>query len=313
MEQLRSVRLNDPVSGRQVEALTLLGPQGLEATLVPERALDIYSLRFSGTQMSYTRRDKGIAPENFVEDGARGFSRNFFAGLVTTCGLIQSGRPCEENGRAFGLHGRISNTPALRVEAEQGPDGVRVRAVTEEVHEQGERMRLERTVSVGRDDAALTIRDRVTNIGAVETPFMMMYHMNFGAPFLSEKLSVQAEFLATEDRDTGRPEEPSVILAMGKPESMRREKVYYTRVNRERGVVLDDARTGIVCRLTARGEGLDWLGVWKDFTPGVYALGIEPCNCPGLGRVGARARGLLPRLLPGESREHLITVSLTKS
>lgn len=311
-EQLQRVLLEDPNCNKPVEALQLCSGNGLLVTCVPARALDLYELRYADMQISYTRRDKGIDPSGFIEDGADGFGRNFFAGFTTTCGLIQSGRPCQEDGRRFGLHGRISNTRVRDIRVSQLPDRIRVSGVADEIHETGEHMRLDRQLTVFRDEARLEIKDQVTNLGDAVTPFMMMYHMNFGAPFLSAQLRVEAEFLSIEDRDTGAAEDQSVLLHMDAPGTMSREKVYYTQLDRARGVTLKDPDTGITCHLTAQGTGLDWTGIWKDFTPGAYALGIEPCNCPGLGRVCARERGLLPYLAPGELREHCITAIFNK-
>jgi len=59
--------------------------------------------------------------------------------------------------------------------------------------------------------------------------------------------------------------------------------------------------------LTAKGDGLDYGGVWLNYVDDPYALGLEPCVCPGLGRAGARARGLLPILAPGQSRENTVS------
>lgn len=308
-ESFRAVRLDDPLLRRTVEAVCLCGGMGLEVVCVPQRALDVYELSLGGVPISYTRRDRGISPENFTEDGAEGFLRNFFAGFTTTCGLIQSGRPCEEAGRRFGLHGCVSNTPAHDLCLTHADGCVKVSGVVDEVHPEGEHMRMVRTVTVYGDEARVELRDRVTNLGDETVPFMMMYHMNFGAPFLGPDLRIDARLLYAQDRDSGMQEAQETVLSAGKPCSMQQEKVYYTRPDWRQGVTLQSPACGIACHLEARGEGLDWMGVWKDFTSGAYALGIEPCNCPGLGRARAREQGLLPMLRSGESRTHTITAT----
>lgn len=297
----------DPVTGAPVEALWLCS-DSVELIVLPQRALDIYKLRYRNAGISYTDLHAKIIPEGFCEAGAEDFSAHFFAGMMTTCGLIQAGRPCQENGRSFGLHGCISNTSALRVQTETADDRVTVQGITEEHHPEGEHMRLTRRITLHRD-GWLEIVDTVKNIGGTVTPFMLMYHINFGAPFLSEALQVSIPFTHTEDRDTGLPAAPVEILKMESQGTYSREKVYYTQADMTSGARLYDPVSGSACRLTADGTG--WLGVWKNFVDGAYALGIEPCNCPGLGRVNAAKRGLLPFLSPGEARQFRIRLQFT--
>lgn len=290
-----------------MEALRLYSGS-VELTVLPQRALDIYELRYRNAGISYTNPHAKIIPEGFCEAGPEDFSVHFFAGMMTTCGLIQAGRPCQENGRGFGLHGCISNTPALRVQTETADDRVTVQGITEEHHPEGEHMRLTRHITLHRD-GWLEIADTVKNTGDTVTPFMLMYHINFGAPFLSEALQVSIPFTHTEDRDTGLPAAPAEILKMEPKGAYSREKVYYTQADMATGARLYDPVSGRECRLTADGTG--WLGIWKNFTDGAYALGIEPCNCPGLGRVNAAKRGLLPFLAPGEARQFRIQLQFT--
>lgn len=294
--------LTDPVTGEQIEALRLQGG-ALQITVIPQRTLDLYELRYRDAGISYTDDRAKITPRGFCEAGQENFSAHFFAGMMTTCGLIQAGRPCRENGRSFGLHGCISNTPATRVQTAVLPDRVTVQGITVERHPEGEAMQLTRCITL-HQDSWVEIADQVENIGGAVTPFMLMYHINFGVPFLSENLRVSIPFTHTEDRDTGLPAAPEDILKMEPRGSWTREKVYYTQADMTSGARLFDPHSGRECRLTA--QGTSWLGIWKNFTEGAYALGIEPCNCPGLGRVNAAKRNLLPYLAPGEARQFRI-------
>lgn len=305
------VALCDPATGRPVEALRLHRAGGIDLIAIPSRALDVYCLNYDDVGISYTDSRAGIAQENFVEDGAAGFSANFFAGMLTTCGLIQSGRPCEEAGRRFGLHGRISNTPAAQLTVIREDDRVTLEATMMEAHPEGERMELRRRLTLSGDDVLL-IEDTVTNRGNACTPFMMMYHVNFGAPFLSEVLEISLPFTYIENRDTGCADPEDTVRRI-LPEGARdRETVYYTRADIAAGAKLFNPVLGIECMLSAEGEGLDWVGVWQNFVSNRYALGIEPCNCPGLGRVGAADRGILPYLAPGDIRTHRLRLSLRR-
>ncbi len=297
----------DPTTKEKVDTLHLC-TDDLQITVIPQRALDIYELSYRNSGISYTDYQAKIVSKGFCETGSENFSTHFFAGMLTTCGLIQSGRPCQESGRKFGLHGCISNTPTIQLHTEILEDRVVVHGVIEEHHPEGESMQLVRYITLHQDNW-IEIADTVKNIGESITPFMLMYHINFGAPFLSKNLQVSIPFSYIEDRDTGLPVPPSDILEI-KPQAIGiSEKVYYTKADMSSGARLFDPISGRECHLTA--EGTSWVGIWENFVEGAYAFGIEPCNCPGLGRVNAAKRNLLPYLAPNESHRFRIRLQFT--
>ncbi len=306
---VEAIILDDPLSGEEVGAFLVCGEDGLELITIPDRALDIYRLRYRGIDISYTDDRAGISHRNFVEQGTEGFLRNFFAGLLTTCGLCNAGRPCQEGGHSFGLHGCISNIPCTDVAVREEDGKVSIRGTADEVHEEVH-MRLCREITADLSSQQLSIEDIVENLSPSPQPYMMMYHINFGAPFLSEKLVVEGKFSYIENRDSGSMEEKEQLIHMGTPGSGERETVYYTKADMKEGITLYDPEKKIRAVLRAEGDGLDWMGVWKSFCLKPYAIGIEPCICPGLGRAGARERGLLVMLMPGERRKNRISLKL---
>ena len=297
----RAFSIPDPVTGRPVEMIELSAGT-IRVTAVPDRCMDLYELSFDGIPVSLTDRRAGIIDPSFVCVGTESFSHSFFAGMLTTCGLIQAGRPCEEDGRDFGLHGWISHVPASVWDVAETARGMIVSARMTERHPEGEHLLLKRILRVW--DGGISWIDRVSNLGP-DTPFMMMYHINFGAPFLSEHLQMETSFAYTEDRDTGLPAEKDEILRMDAAQEGKPEKVYYTRPE-NCGVRLFSPDTGLAATLSF--SGFPWMGVWKNYAPEKYGLGLEPCACPGLGRSGARKRGLLPSLRTGET--HISEVRL---
>lgn len=303
------LQLPDPLGG-QTEAIRLRAGE-TELICLPERALDLYSLCYGGVQINPIAPNAGLSARHFRENGASGFSKNFFIGMMTTCGLIQSGRPCEENGRKFGLHGCVSNTVAEDVCVEGTPEAVRVSGRILERHPEGECMELLRSITL-HNHGEVCVEDAVTNRGAKPTPFMLMYHINFGAPFLSEQLRLCADWSYIENRDTGAMESPEAVSKMEGRGSRQKESVYYTRADLGRGVVLEQPELSLRCTLLGDGPDLHWMGIWKSFCENPYALGVEPCNAPGLGRVGAAARGLLQYLEPGAVRKYSIRLCLDK-
>ena len=95
---------------------------GLEFTVLPTRGMDISWASYQGKALSFVSKAGVGHPAYFEKDGF-GFLRNFFCGLLTTCGLTYFGAPCVDNGEELGLHGRISNIPAKDVCVEKFWDG----------------------------------------------------------------------------------------------------------------------------------------------------------------------------------------------
>ena len=93
----------------------------LSATVLPGRCMDIYQVRYKGKNMNYLAPCGIVAPEYYDAQGTR-WLRNFFVGMLTTCGLQHFGNPQTKNGEELGLHGRIANTPAENVKYARGLD-----------------------------------------------------------------------------------------------------------------------------------------------------------------------------------------------
>ena len=92
---------------------------------------------FSRTEGELSGSSGGARTGKFCGERCGRIFCQFFGGFLTTCGLLNAGRPCRENGRAFGLHGCISNTACTRTKIYEDASMVRVCALVEENHPQG--------------------------------------------------------------------------------------------------------------------------------------------------------------------------------
>ena len=92
----------------------------LEVTLLPDRCLDIPYFSYKGINLGLVTKVGLSAPTFFTDDGgARGFLKQFNAGLLTTCGIMASGAASEVDGIKHGLHGVIPNTPCTNINKEE--------------------------------------------------------------------------------------------------------------------------------------------------------------------------------------------------
>ena len=140
------------------------------------------------------------------------------------------------------------------------------------------------------------MEDTVTNRGFRPTDHAIMYHVNFGYPFLDDTLTVEGlpDPLLSELRSN--PPRPSDDFG---------EKVYVvdSRITPHQvPVVLRNEPCGIAVSFDYSQATLPKLAVWRAYQSGIFALGIEP-------RTDLRAAD--QRLLePGESREYFIRIGL---
>jgi hypothetical protein len=91
-----------------VQALEVNTGGGLRFTVLPGRGMDIAGAYFQGKSLSFLS-PTGITSPAYYEEQGLSWLRSFYAGLLTTCGIANAGAPSVDQGRPFGLHGRVSN------------------------------------------------------------------------------------------------------------------------------------------------------------------------------------------------------------
>ena len=132
-----------------VGALQVNTGGGLEFTVLPGRGMDIAGAFFRGKALSFLS-PTGITSPAYYDEPGLAWLRSFFAGLLTTCGITNAGAPSEDQGQAFGLHGRLSNAAAEDVSVEQDWQGdeyrLAVKGRIREAQAMGENLLLSRTI-----------------------------------------------------------------------------------------------------------------------------------------------------------------------
>ena len=299
-----------------VEAVDVRTGSGLCYTVLPGRGMDIAWADFKGSAISYISRT-GVVSASFYDPRGMEWLKGFYAGLLTTCGLSNVGGPCTEvdriiGDRPYGLHGRISNTPAdgLSLFSDWTDDGrymMRLRGVMREATVHGEYLTLTREISSELGKNAISIVDEVENNGFDETPLMILYHINLGYPLLaadSQLLSTSSRVVpgtpeaAEEKADFGRFIEPSHGYA---------ERLYFHELDSNPGkrasigLINDRLLYGVA--VSFQTDQLPYLTEWKVMKETEYVLGIEPGNTRAIGREAARANHTLATLGPGD-RSH---------
>ena len=127
--------------------------------------------------------------------------------MLVTCGLDTFGRPNRDGDEEYGLHGRISNTPARSVNYSAAWVGDEYRLeVSGEVRQTrvfGENLVMRRRISTALGSNRIRVEDVVTNEGFSPQRHMILYHVNAGFPLLSEKARLKFDVSATIPSDRG--------------------------------------------------------------------------------------------------------------
>ena len=313
IEQVAGVRRFRYTEGKakSVEGIDVRTGGGLEFTVLPDRALDIFDCQFESKSLCWQSSTGVVGPAYYERQGVQ-WLRGFAGGLLVTCGLRNVGSP-SENGEHFGLHGEISHTPATGVRAvgqwEKDRYRMEISGTVRETAAFGSNLVPERSLRTELGATYLEVEDRVPNEGARREGFMQLYHFNFGHPFLGPNTRVYLAAEQTTPRDAEAPRGTVNWNRFGPPEEGFREQVFLHRVSPDdRGMVKvllvsdDETSDWGVC-LRYRVDDLPWLMQWKQQGEGEYVLGIEPANCTIYGRRHDAEKGLLRYLSPGESSE----------
>ncbi len=312
---IRDQILNDGAA-RGMRAFDVRNGKGLSLTVLPDRGFDIPFLRYKGTNIGFASKTGLRAPQFYVEDGARGFLKQFNAGLLTTCGITYAGGACEDEGRKLGLHGPASNLPASEVVAEtvyEGDEAVlRLAGNMREACVFEENMLLSREMRVETEHSIVRIVDRVENQGFDESPLMLVYHINFGYPMLDAGAKIYSSAGKITPRDTFAEMGLDKYDLVEAPEVGRAEQCYFhTEMDGESFAMLHNETLGIAAIVRFDAGAFPLLCEWKCMRAGDYALGLEPTTAGVAGRADAREKGMLDFLKPGEVREYALEIELT--
>ena len=231
------------------------------------------------------------SPYLFQEDGGSGFLKQFYGGMMTTCGITYSGAAGVDNGKALGLHGPMSNIPAEQVSASIEYEGdervIRVRGQVHEAEVFGTDMLMKRCYTLETERDIVHIHDVVTNQSFEKQPVMLIYHINFGYPMLDA--GAKAYFSA------GRVTPRTDFAAEGEAFAM-----------------LHNEKLGLAAIIRFDQKVFPLMCQWKCMRAGEYALGLEPTTSGVVNRSEARELGNLTYLEAGESREYNVSIELTE-
>lgn len=197
------------------------------------------------------------------------------------------------------LHGRIAVGRARLISygVDDRSGEISCEGVVRQASVFGETLELRRKITVPAFEGNITISDTVMNKGFRPSGHAILYHLNFGYPFLDESTRIR-----------GLPEPLSSVIGTEPPVPSddygeRVETVDSCELRTAGEVSILNEATELAVMLKFDHKVLDKFAVWRAYQSGVFALGLEPKTQPADDR---------PLLAPGESRRYLVQLFLTK-
>jgi hypothetical protein len=288
----------------------------LTISVLPTRGMGVWQAQYKDQRLGWDSPvQRPVHPQHVDQAARNGLGwLDGFNELLCRCGLAFNGPPGIDSGANSGvesqltLHGRIANIPAHAVSVAVDPDGPGTLSVTGVVDETtffGPQLRLTSTLSTRAGSNAFTVVDEIANMGAAETELELLYHINFGPPFLEAGASFHCPARTVVPRNARAAEDIDAFQRYLGPTAGYAEQVYFFDL-------IPDAQNETLALLrTADGERgvsvhfdrdqLPCFTVWKCTQPLAdgYVTGLEPgTNFPNF-RSYEREQGRVVRLKPG--------------
>jgi|HubBroStandDraft_6_1064221.scaffolds.fasta_scaffold256876_1 Domain of unknown function (DUF4432) len=305
----------------------------LAVSIMPTRGMSLWRGHYRGLDLGWNSPVQQPVNPCYVNQTDRnglGWLTGFNE-LLCRCGLSSNGSPgmdviVDNTGHTteapLTLHGKIANLPAHFVEVSVSTKEGGLMSVTGVVDETmmfGPGLRLTTTYETVPNSNRLTIRDMVVNIAARPMELELLYHTNFGKPFLEKGTRLVLPFREVAPRDSRAAEDTKKWQTYLGPTPGYTEQCYFA------DLVGDDAdKTLVLLRNSAgdRGVSLEYsirelpcFTVWKCTQPEAdgYVTGLEPAtNLPNL-KTFERKQGRVVTLSPGASHSAQIELSVHAS
>ena len=302
---------------RDVEILEFRTGTGFSFNVIPSRGMIIGRAEYRGTPLAWLSGTGRVAPE-LSQEGDAGWRRSFWGGLLTTCGLVNVGSPCVDDGETLGQHGRIANVPATSVLSDARWEGSQLtlsaQGTVREMEPGRHDLALTRTITAKVGENRLYVYDIVENVGYTDAPFMFLYHINVGFPVLDEGAELIVPTRGVTPRDDVAAAAVADRFRFEQPTAGFQEQVFY------HDAIADENRHVWAALINKRFDDGQGIGIyvryhqsqfpnlvqWKMMGEGSYAVGIEPSNCLVEGRAVERERGTLEFIEAG-GRRHFET------
>jgi hypothetical protein len=268
----------------------------------------------------------------FEQQTEFGWLRTAMGGLCTSCGLLHIGNPETDSiaqykfpGRQeerYGVHDRIAMLPAqlLSYGETWEDDECWLKANGKVIQAQvyAENLVLHRTYSACLGEKRYFMHDEVFNEGHYPTPHMLLYHLNFGFPFVDEgshliaTLCQPPEAMVSSKNLVSRGDYAIFTAPMEKANL----EVFQLRLRADKngiaGVAIINpnlSENGMGVYIRYKPEQFPNFIETRMMGEGQYFVSLEPCT-NGFGRAELRRKKEMIILQPGECRKYDLEIGV---
>ena len=302
----------------------------LSFVVVPTRGMSVLKVEMGDIRLGWDSPVKEVVHPQFVNlqsRGGLGWLEGFNEWMVR-CGLEWAGHPGrdkfinntgDEAEMDLTLHGKVGNIPASEVEVvidRAAPYRIRVRGRVDERMFYGPKLELWTEISTEPGSNAFRIEDEITNYGAYDQEFQIIYHANYGPPLLGagSRFVVAAKEVRPFNAHAAKSLDKFAEYAA--PAKGFVEQVYgvipFADEKNRTTVMLQNASGDKAATMSYGVDQLPYFTLWKNTTAVEegYVTGLEPGTGFPANRGVERKAGRVPKLKPNETRKFAIDVAI---
>lgn len=304
---VRQYRFSDGKS-QGTRAVDVWNGADLHLTILPDRCLDLFTVRYKNRNMAYHTPNGVVNPAYYNEHGIA-FLRSFEAGFLKTCGLKNYGTT-DGSDPDMTFHGRIGNTPCEDLCVVRSDDGeeVTVSGVMRECIIFGTNYTLKRTINVRHGVNKISIKDEITNHGYTKGHLSMLYHFNMGYPLLSENSKIVIPSLEAKPGTDHAKQYPDSWNKFTPPVEDFPEMLFEHKLS-EKKVGIDSPDINTSMRIEFDSPVLDHFLQWKVCQSGIYVCGLEPMTGTNSGYKANVENGTQKYIEPGQTITNKFEIS----
>ena len=303
-EQLYSVKKYtlEEGKGKGSSIYRVITGGALEYDITPDNALDIANLTYRGINISFISKNGSVISPYAHVNYESEFDHTFPGGMLYTCGLLSTGGGTRDGNKWHPVHGRIHSIPGENCSSIIENGEIKVSATMRETALFGHALELKRIIRSEIGSGKLIIEDELTNLTPEDEEYMIIYHMNFGYPFLSPdlKMTLPPDTLTTPrtkyaEKFIGRETEFTMPID-GEEETVFFNTDATPDADSMATVTLENPILGIGAHLRYSMDTLPIMAHWRCMKSGDYVLGIEPTNSYIMNRVKEREHGTIGKI-----------------
>lgn len=267
----------------------------MKLAILPTRGMGVWKGSVAGVPLEWKSPvERPVHPAHIDEMRRGGIGwLDGFNEIVCRCGLGWNGAPGNDvikdsagntvSEQFLPLHGRIANLPAHEVSVEVSDDGaITIIGVVDEASMFGGKLRLTSRLTTHIGSNTFEISDTVQNLASSPAEVEMLYHCNFGRPFLGEGSTFHVAAEEVAPRDARAAEDVDSWTRYLAPTNGYAEQVYFLKPmsdadGRALAVLSNEERTKAIA-LRFDVAQLPWLTLWKNTQAEAdgYCTGLEP-------------------------------------